>query len=109
MMALADELPIRSGDPRKKARRRRQVISGVDVDGRFDCAEGQSRVPSGDLHGELTWPDIDDAGAGARRLEASDSGDLVATRLRFERAVLAFVALGVLLRVARYLTNYPVW
>ena len=42
-------------------------------------------------------------------LQAAASGDLVANGLRIERAVLAFAALGVLLRVARYLTNYPVW
>ena len=34
---------------------------------------------------------------------------LVADRPRFDRAVLAFVALGVVLRVGHYLSNYPLW
>jgi hypothetical protein len=62
-----------------------------------------------DVDGGRARPDVAAAGADARLLEASGTGDLAATRSRCERAVLAFVALGVLLRVARYLTNYPVW
>ncbi len=35
--------------------------------------------------------------------------DRTANGRRIERAILAFVALGVLLRIGRYLINYPVW
>jgi len=66
-------------------------------------------VVRGDLDGGPAQPGDNDAGADVRLLEASATGDLVANGWRIERAVLAFVALGVLLRVARYLTNYPVW
>ena len=52
---------------------------------------------------------VDDARADVRVSEALAAGDLVASGSRIERAVLAFVAIGVLVRVARYLTNYPVW
>ena len=34
---------------------------------------------------------------------------LVADRPRLDRAVLAFVALGIVLRVGHYLSNYPLW
>jgi hypothetical protein len=66
-------------------------------------------VDRGGLDGGPTRPGVIDAGANGRLLEASARGDLVANGWRIERAVLAVVALGVLLRVARYLTNYPVW
>ena len=42
---------------------------------------------------------VDDARADVRVSEALAAGDLVASGSRIERAVLAFVAIGVLLRV----------
>ena len=63
----------------------------------------------GELDGGPARPALSGAGPNAYPLEGPAGGDLVANGRRIERAVLAFVALGVLLRVARYLTNYPVW
>jgi hypothetical protein len=39
----------------------------------------------------------------------AERGDFEGGSTRIDRAVLAFVALGVFLRIGRYLTNYPIW
>jgi hypothetical protein len=63
----------------------------------------------GDQDRGMTLPGGDAADADVRLREASASGNLITSGSRVERAVLAFVALGVLMRVVRYLSNYPVW
>ncbi|MGP0064243.1 MAG: glycosyltransferase family 39 protein [Isosphaeraceae bacterium] len=45
----------------------------------------------------------------ADSLAPQGTDDEVLQKRRLDRAVLAFVVLGVLLRIGRYLTNYPVW
>ena len=75
-----------------------------------------SLPPHGRVDVALDAPDVGvirpaaaDTKADVRLSETSASSELVASGSRIERAVLAFVAIGVLVRVARYLTNYPVW
>jgi hypothetical protein len=63
----------------------------------------------GDLKRGPTPPGVIDAEADGRLVEATDGKDLAPYARRLDRAVLAFVVFGVLLRVGRYLTNYPVW
>ena len=53
--------------------------------------------------------DVADDTADGRPVGASDSESFAQNERRIARAVLAFVALGVLLRVGHYLANYPLW
>jgi hypothetical protein len=48
-------------------------------------------------------------GSGESFVDEGKTGDLVPHGRRLDRPVLAFVVLGILLRIGRYLTNYPVW
>ena len=56
---------------------------------------------------------LDESGGGAdadpRPGEPAAGKDRAANGRPIERAILAFVVLGVLLRIGRYLINYPVW
>ena len=52
---------------------------------------------------------VADGAADGRPSNASAWDDFVLDGRRLDRAVLAFVVLGVLLRVGHYLTNYPLW
>ena len=50
-----------------------------------------------------------DDGADGHARQASTRARLFCQAQRIDRAVLAFVALGVVLRVGHYLNNYPLW
>jgi len=63
----------------------------------------------GDFEGAPTPPGVIDIGADEPPAGASAWEGLIPNGRRIDRAVLAFVALGVFLRIGRYLTNYPIW
>ncbi len=64
----------------------------------------------GDAFDEGSAPlELPDDAANRRPLNASADESFGRDERRIDRAVLAFVALGVLLRVGHYLANYPLW
>ena len=61
------------------------------------------------FEGGPTPPKVGEDEARARPPRASTMARLFPRGERIDRLVLAFVALGVVLRVGRYLSNYPLW
>jgi Dolichyl-phosphate-mannose-protein mannosyltransferase len=61
------------------------------------------------FEGGPTPPKLREDGARARPPRASTMARLFPRGERIDRLVLAFVALGVVLRVGHYLSNYPLW
>ena len=65
-------------------------------------------VRAGALGGS-TSPEVGDDGADEHAQQASSRERYFPHGQRIDRAVLAFVALGVMLRVGHFLSNYPLW
>jgi hypothetical protein len=61
------------------------------------------------FEGGSTAPEVGDDGADGHAQQASSRGRYFPHEQRLDRAVLAFVVLGVVLRVGHYLSNYPIW
>ena len=71
--------------------------------------EARGEGVEGDSGGNATPREVRGVGADPRTGGLLAREDRAPDGRRIEKAVLAFVALGVLLRVGRYLVNYPVW
>ena len=63
----------------------------------------------GEFERGSTPPGLPDGAADERPTRPSDQEVFGAAEQRIDRTVLAFVALGVILRVGHYLANYPIW
>ena len=72
--------------------------------------ESAPEATGGDFEERSTPPGLIAAETLGRTLWAPNgTGFVVRQGCRLDRAVMAFLVLGVILRIGRYLTNYPVW